>query len=169
MTSMRLPTWTEGALFGLAGLAGLAWSFQFTPSPVLVNESLSVPRGLYLRSPGATAERGAIVAVRPPATAQAYLAQLGAPTKAKLLKRVAAVAGEPVCAGPGQITVPGRRVVVMGRDRRGRPLPAWRACRRLAPGELFLLGDIATSFDSRYFGPVGDGQVEGVYRAALTW
>lgn len=169
MSRLLPPSWIEGALLGLAGLAGLAWSSQFTPRPVLVNESASLPRGLYVRAPGAMAERGAIVAVRPPPAAQTYLSLLGAPADAKLLKRVAAVGGDRVCAGPDQVSTPRRRVAVIRQDRRGRPLPAWRDCRRLGSRELFLLGDTATSFDSRYFGPVGENQVEGIYRAALTW
>lgn len=169
MSRLLPPSWTEGALLGLAGLAGLAWSSQFTPRPVLVNESSSLPRGLYVRAPGAVARPGAIVAVRPPPAARAYLSRLGAPADARLLKRVAAVGGEWVCAGPGQVRTPGRSVPLLGHDRRGRPLPVWAECRRLAPRELFLLGDTPTSFDSRYFGPAGEDAVEGVYRAAITW
>ncbi|WP_332654518.1 S26 family signal peptidase [Brevundimonas sp.] len=166
MIRIPRPAWTELALLGLAGLA---WSSQFTPTLALVNESPSLPRGLYLRVPGAQAARGAVVAVPAPPTARPYLSQLGAPADAKLLKRVAAVGGEQVCADPDQVRTPERRVAVARRDHRGRDLPAWRDCRRLAPDELFLLGDTPTSFDSRYFGPVRRAEVDGVYREALTW
>jgi type IV secretory pathway protease TraF len=45
----------------------------------------------------------------------------------------------------------------------GRPLHAWSACRRLRPGELFLLSTTnPASFDSRYFGPVRADAVLGV-------
>ncbi len=169
MTRIPRPSWTEAALLGLAGLAGLAWSSQLTPHAALVNESSSLPRGLYVRAPGASAERGAIVAVRPPPAARSYLAHLGAPPEARLLKRVAAVGGDWVCAGPDQVRTPRGPVSVLGRDRLGRPLPAWRDCRRLVSGEVFLLGDAPTSFDSRYFGPADEDMIDGVYRAALTW
>lgn len=166
MTRILLPAWPEAALLGLAGLA---WASQFTPTLAVINESASLPRGLYLRTPGARAERGAIVAVPAPPSARPYLSRLGAPAGARLLKRVAAVGGERVCADQDHLQTPGRRVSVPRHDRRGRTLPAWRGCRRLDPDELFLLGDTTTSFDSRYFGPVRRTEVDGVYREALTW
>ncbi len=50
-------------------------------------------------------------------------------------------------------------------DRWGRPLPSWPQCRRLRPGELFLLSVTnPASFASRYFGPVSAADVIGVAR-----
>lgn len=166
MTRSLLPSWTEAALLALAGLA---WSSQFAPTLAVINESASLPRGLYVRAPGARAERGAIVAVPAPPAAREYLSRLGAPARANLLKRVAAAGGEPVCAHEDLLQTPARRVKALRQDRHGQTLPAWRGCRRLEPDELFLLGDTTTSFDSRYFGPVRRTEVEGVYREALTW
>ena len=52
---------------------------------------------------------------------------------------------------------------VLSADRWGRPLPSWQQCRRLRPGELFLLSVTnPASFDSRYFGPVSASAVIGV-------
>lgn len=138
------------------------------PALALVNESPSLPRGLYLRI-GATVERGAVVAIVQPAAARSYLMRLGMPNDVLLLKRVAAVEGDPVCAGFGIVRTPGRRVRTLDRDRQGAALPVWRDCRRLARDELFLLGDTPGSFDSRYFGPVLRGEAVGVYREVLTW
>jgi type IV secretory pathway protease TraF len=135
----------------------------------LVNESPSVPKGLYLRVGRTATTLGEIVAVRPPSQARAYLAALGTPAEVRLLKRVAAAAGARVCAAPGALDWPGGAVAVLARDRRGVPLPAWSGCRTLAPDELLLLGDTRTSFDSRYFGPVSRAAVDGVYREVLTW
>jgi len=54
---------------------------------------------------------------------------------------------------------------VLRADRLGRPLPSWQQCRRLRPGELFLLSVTnPASFDSRYFGPVSAAAVIGVAR-----
>ena len=48
-------------------------------------------------------------------------------------------------------------------DRLGRPLPSLQLCRRLEPGELFLLSVTnPASFDSRYFGPVSASAVIGI-------
>src|SRR3546814_20233686 len=65
------------------------------------------------------------------------------------------------------VTVAAARVA----DRAGRPLQAWPECRRLRPGELFLLSPTNTaSFDSRYFGPfeasAGLGVANQIGRAA---
>ncbi|MBF2945603.1 S26 family signal peptidase, partial [Pseudomonas aeruginosa] len=52
---------------------------------------------------------------------------------------------------------------VLPADRLGRALPALPLCRRLEPGELFLLSVTnPASFDSRYFGPVSASTVIGV-------
>ncbi|WP_421729071.1 S26 family signal peptidase [Brevundimonas sp.] len=139
------------------------------PAIALVNESPSLPKGLYVRQPGGRPDRSAIVAVLQPPSVRQYLASLGMPTDVLLIKRVAAVGGEVVCRRDGTITTPDRVVQAVMRDRRGVVLPAWEGCRRLAPGELFLLGDTASSFDSRYFGAVRRDQVQGVYRTGLTW
>jgi type IV secretory pathway protease TraF len=100
---------------------------------------------------------------------RSYLAGLGVPHEVHLLKRIAAVSGQRACAVPGAVRVAGRTLPVEARDRRGTPLPAWRDCRTLRAGEVFLVGDGAASFDSRYFGPVAVTQLEGVYRRVPSW
>ncbi|MBI2262713.1 MAG: S26 family signal peptidase [Caulobacterales bacterium] len=150
-------------------LAGAAAVADRTPALALVNESPSLPRGIYLRRPGADPARGAVVAIPQPPEARPYLASLGMPADVRLIKRVAAVGGDEVCADAGGVRTPVRRVRALPRDRRGAPLTAWTGCRRLAEAELFLLGDTAGSFDSRYFGPVARSGVDGVYREILTW
>lgn len=162
MSAPRLPRW-EALAFGLAVLAA---GGAVRPPLLLVNESASLPRGLYVRWPGPPA-LGAIVAARPPPAGLAYLATLGAPADLRLLKRLAARSGDRVCVRGGRVETPLRTAPQRRRDRRGAPLPAWTQCRRLAPGEAFLLGDSEASFDSRAFGPVG--RIEGVYRQVLRW
>lgn len=140
-----------------------------TPALALVNESPSLPRGLYLREIGAAPGRGATVALAQPPAARAYLGPLGMPPEVLLIKRVAAVQGDLVCREGGGVRVAGRRVAVLEQDGRDRALPQWRGCRRLGGGELFVLGDTAGSFDSRYFGPVDVDDLDGVFRETLTW
>ncbi|HEX4711107.1 S26 family signal peptidase [Phenylobacterium sp.] len=157
------------ALIGITlGLVAIA-CIPRSPATAVINESPSLPRGLYLRAPGAALEPGAVVAISQPAAARRYLAGLGMPSQVRLLKRVAAAGGDAVCAAPGRVSTPGRTLPVPARDRRGEALPAWRGCRALTADELFLLGDTPNSFDSRYFGPVNRATVQGVYRAAVTW
>ncbi len=162
---------TAGWLFGGAGLAGLmsVALAREAPKLVMINESPSVPKGFYVRAAGGALERGTIVAVRQPRIARRYLTGLGVPAQVRLIKHVAAAAGDRVCARNGEVTLPGQRVAVRDRDRFGGRLPAWRGCRSLGADELFLLGDTANSFDSRYFGPVPRAEVEGVFRQVASW
>ena len=171
MTWTPLDTGNRWAVLGVTVffLSLGALIAEQTPALALVNESPSVPRGLYLRQPGGAPERGAMVALPQPPIARRYLGALGMPDEVLLIKRVAAVGGDPVCRQGTAVRMPGRVAHVLDRDRRGAALPGWTGCRRLAPDELFLLGDTAGSFDSRYFGPVRTRDLEGVFRETLTW
>ena len=155
-----------GPVLGVVLLGG---ALHDGPALAVVNESPSLPRGLYIRDERATPERGAVVTVPQPPSVRPYLARLGMPADVRLIKRVAATAGDAVCSDGRWLLAPGRMVEVRGVDRTGAALPVWRGCRRLAPDERFLLGDTPTSLDSRYFGPVRTAQIEGVYRETLTW
>lgn len=171
MTWTPLDTGNRWAVLGVAVfmMTCVGLILVHVPAVALVNESPSLPKGVYVRQPGGTPDRDAIVAVPQPKIIQPYLSRLGMPAEVLLIKRVAAVGGEVVCRHEGEVTTPHRRVRALSRDRRGVALPTWAGCRRLASDELFLLGDTASSFDSRYFGPVRRDEVEGVYREGLTW
>lgn len=156
-------------LVAAVALITLAGASQLAPAPFLVNESASLPRGLYVQAPDQDLAVGDVVALRPSPAARAYLATLGAPPDARLLKRVAARGGDRICADGDQIRLPSRSVTVLAHDRRGQALPVWTGCRVLAPDQVFLLGDSEASFDSRYFGPVARADLDGVFRAVLTW
>jgi len=155
------------AAIGLAALAigsGVARQADL----LLINTSASAPRGLYVRFAAPPAP-GARVALRQPATARPYLADLGVGPDMPLLKRVAAVAGEPICVRDGRLTWPRGAAMALDHDRRGTRLTRWQGCRALGPGEVLVIGDTPTSFDSRYFGPVRRGDLIGVYREIATW
>ncbi|EGD17246.1 conjugation peptidase TraF [Xanthomonas hortorum ATCC 19865] len=156
------------------GLAALAWAAFVSPLPRLTyNPSDSVAVGWYRIEPfdprTASLPRplsvDSIVLVPLPAEAAALAAQRGyLPTRVPLLKRVGAIAPQHVCIVAGQVRIDGvPSAAVLAADRLGRPLPSWPQCRRLAPGELFLLSVTnPASFDSRYFGPVSASTVIGV-------
>ncbi len=133
--------------------------------PVMIfNPSQSVPSGFYLRS-GKPPRRGDFVTVAAFEVAPEYAALRGyADHTDRFLKRVAATEGQLVCAEDEMISIDGARVATrIERDAEGRTLPAWRGCRRLVAGELFLLGDTDDSFDGRYWGPVTMNLIEGVW------
>ena len=163
-------------LAGLAacGLAALAWAAFVQPPPRRVyNPSDSVAVGWYrvdpldhrTSSPPSPLSVGSIVLTRLPADVAALAAQRGyLPARIPLLKRVGAVAPQYVCMFDGLVWIDGvPSAAVLPADRLGRPLPSWQQCRRLQPGELFLLSVTnPASFDSRYFGPVSASAVIGV-------
>lgn len=153
-----------------AGIAVVLASAALPPAPRLVwNASASAPVGLYAVSPGAAAQPGDIVIARVPepfrwlAAERRYL-----PMNVPLVKRVAAFAGDEVCALGQEIFVNGRwtaeRRLADGQDR---PMPMWSGCVRLHGSQLFLLMDSPASFDGRYLGITEGRYVIG--KARLLW
>lgn len=136
---------------------------------VIYNASDSAPRGLYLVEPALQVRPGDFVVVRLRRDAAAFAAQRGyLPAGVPLIKRVAAIAPQSVCADGVGVRVDGESVAqTLNADAAGRPLPAWHGCRELANTEIFLLSAHPASFDSRYFGPVDGIQVVG--RARPLW
>ena len=162
------------AAMSACGLAALVWASFVQPLPRLIyNPSDSVAVGWYRVDPldhhAASLPRplsvGSIVLARLPPDAAALAAQRGyLPTRVPLLKRVGAVASQEVCITGGCVRIDGvPSATVLRVDRLGHSLPYWPQCRRLRPGELFLLSTTnPASFDSRYFGPVSASAVIGV-------
>lgn len=140
-----------------AGIACLGLTVALPPVPRLVwNASASAPIGLYSVSPGAALQRGDMVIAWPPAQARQLAARRHyLPSNVPLVKRVAGIAGNRICAVDRVVTLNGRPVAIRrAADAEGRDLPAWRGCIRLGPGMVFLLmTDTPNSFDGRYFGP----------------
>jgi len=145
------------AVFGL--LAGRG-------EPLLIyNASPSAPVGFYVRDERAAAP-GMFVTVRAAAVAPDYARLRGFDDETdRFIKRIAAGAGVRVCAEGDTVRVGARLVLPrQARDSSGRALPAWSECRMLRQGEVFLLGQTADSFDSRYWGPVHVDVIDGVWR-----
>ncbi|MES2902984.1 MAG: S26 family signal peptidase [Pseudomonadota bacterium] len=163
------------ALLPAAGVAllitGLLVRLWHPPQPLLLwNTTASSPIGLYRIGPAENLRRGAMVVARPPDAARRLGAQRHyIPANVPLVKQVAAVAGDRVCAVGDQLFVNGRPVARRRpRDRLGRPLPQWAGCETIAGSDLFLLmAGHETSFDGRYFGITRRSQIVG--RASLLW
>jgi len=125
-------------------------------SPLVVwNATASAPVGLYYLRPRVLVSRGDLVLAEIPAMDRRLAASRGyLPENVPIIKRIAALAGDRVCAHGSDVTINGQlRAVRFSSDGQGRPLPNWEGCRTLSPCDVFLLnGDILHSFDGRYFG-----------------
>jgi conjugative transfer signal peptidase TraF len=146
--------------------ATLTWQPAAAP-PVLLNTSASAPEGLYLRVDRPLTVGELVAACLPEALGRfarerGYLAAGRCPGgTAPVLKRVAALGGDEVDLD---------RFPLRTLDRAGRPLPVLVAYPlRVPAGQVLLLGDGPLSFDSRYFGPLEESAVLGVYRPGWLW
>lgn len=129
---------------------------------VLFNHSPSVPVGFYIRESGVPA-RGMFVTVRARDVAPIEAAAHDYDDEGdRFIKRLAAVAGQRVCSNGRVLSVDGVEVAVV-QNRTDAP-QAWVGCRTLASSEILLLGDSADSFDGRYWGPISEEMIEGVWR-----
>lgn len=154
------------ASFGLALVSANVW----WPTPVLFvwNASPSVPVGLYRLTGGPVRNGDMVVARMPPAIRGIADRRHYLPSPVPLVKRVAAVAGDRLCAAGARIFVNGVKVAVRLRtDPAGRRMPWWEGCQTLSPGEFFLLAPARLSFDGRYFGVSRKSEILG--RAKLLW
>jgi conjugative transfer signal peptidase TraF len=155
----------------LIAALGAATPAFFHPQPRLIwNVSPSAPIGLYIVQPVDKIHVAELVAVRPPvALAWFLVGRHYLPAGAPMLKRVLALPGQIVCRKKRTITVDGIAVgEALDNDTRGRPLPAWQGCQRIAMGEVFLMNRHSEiSFDGRYFGPLPVTSVIG--RAVPLW
>lgn len=153
------------------GITLLALTIALPPAPRLVwNASASAPIGLYAVSPGAEIDPGDMVIARVPEPLRMMAARRRyIPANVPLVKRVAAAAGDEVCALRDQIFVNGEPVAARrSTDAQGRPMPWWTGCVRLQRRQLFLLmADSLASFDGRYFGVTEGRSVVG--KARLIW
>jgi conjugative transfer signal peptidase TraF len=154
-----------------AGIALIGLTTVFPPAPRLVwNASASAPIGLYVVTPGAAVDLGDIVIARVPSPWQSLAAQRHyLPANVPLVKRIAAAAGDEVCALGPEIFINGNRAAMRrATDAKHQLMLWWSGCVRLHGRQFFLLmQDSPASFDGRYFGVTEGNQVIG--KARLLW
>lgn len=146
-------------------IAALAIASVYGPW-VLWNRTDSEPIGVYARTLQRP-EIGRLIAFQAPPAAFPYAdGRMSYLRRVPILKQIAAVEGDLVCARDGVLAINGQPVApVYKRDPRGRALPQWNGCRRLQAAEYFVYSDrIPNSFDSRYYGPIPGKRVLGVYQ-----
>jgi type IV secretory pathway protease TraF len=109
------------------------------------------------------------IAWPPPAARRLAATRHYLPANVPVVKRVAAAAGDRVCAAAVRIRINGRAAGVRRRaDRSGHPLPRWTGCAKLGPGQVLLLGSAGPdSFDGRYFGLTEQAAIIG--KARMIW
>jgi conjugative transfer signal peptidase TraF len=155
----------------LATIVGAA--IPLSGHELVLNDSPSVPRGLYWIRLGAEAvERGEYVMFLPPDTAATLIYGRGwLPNSMPLLKPVGGVEGDRYC-------VTGDRFIVNDIDAgpvyfvdaRGLPLPQMRGCRRVGHREFLPVSSyLDRSFDGRYMGAVPTANVLGSGHPLLTF
>lgn len=144
------------ALLAATGILAIAGTLSDRPPRYIWNLTPSIPRGLYGLDLQAAVGVTTLVAARPPEPLASSLDLNGyLPLGVPLLKRVVALPGQKVCRFGFVISVDGMALsaAVRARDARGRPLPSWQGCRRIADDEIFLMNsDSDDSLDGRYFG-----------------
>ena len=119
------------------------------------NYTPSLCVGVYWLRPGVPVMRGALVDFPIPANARSLIADRYLPARFHLLKRVVALEGDVVCLAGGQYVVNGESISqIANQDSIGRPLPAFGFCGPVPAGTAFVATPVASSLDSRYFGPV---------------
>jgi conjugative transfer signal peptidase TraF len=157
----------------LGGAALIACCVMRSGPPVLLfNPSTSASRGWYLLTPEAPSRIGQFALARLPVTVARFAGERHyLPLGTQLLKRVAALHGDYVCADGTEVRVNRRTLVTpLTEDSQHRPLESWRGCFVLRAGQYFLLSTTnPASFDSRYFGPLERASIVGRAVPVWTW
>lgn len=161
--------WTVGCMLFVVASAAVALCVTYNPS-------LSLPRGLYVRT-FVSPSVGSIVKVPLPESGRELMQRIGMldwfdkPGNG-MLKPVVAVVGDTICRDDaGRFFVNG---ALLGHawfrsPLNGEPLPSWDGCRKLAGHEIATFTDYGPlSIDSRYLG-VEDGSRAVSYIPLLTW
>jgi conjugative transfer signal peptidase TraF len=163
------------SVLSAAALAIAVLSCGLADRQLTIDTSPSVVPGVYVRIAAAPAVGTLIEFPLPPAALQYVRSRVGPGREVAgwfLLKPVVAGPGDRVDTMGDHLVVNGRTIACMppDRDGDGRPLPRWRADRRLEPDEFFAFSArIANSFDSRCYGPVRRDQVTAVRRLLWAW
>ncbi len=160
-----------GALVVLAYGAGAL--IRLSDHALYVNDSPSMPRGLYWIHLGVLpSERGEVVVFRPTLAFAHLIYERGwLPHDMPLIKSVGGVAGDIYCTIDGHFVVDGEDAgPIFDRDAQGAVVPQMAGCHRVARGTFLPVSSyIARSFDGRYMGAVPAANVIGTGVPLLTF
>ncbi len=145
---------------------------ELDPPPLLWNDSPSMDTGIY-RKTADQAEVGAIVSVEIPEAARLYAESRSIEIAwGSFLKPIAAVGGDHVCVSLEEgLQINGQKIAEVRRsDSAGNVIAVWSHCRKLLENEYFLYAPrVPESYDSRYYGPIREENIKGVYTPLWTW
>ncbi len=159
----KITLWAVVIILFLTGLADFLNHIGYG---IAYQGSDSMPKGWYFYTPARfPLHRDQIVVFKPTPLWQEYLeGHHWLLSGALLMKPVAAVPGDLICIRDHQLYINQQKITAIVADYApGKALPELSFCRRLLPGEYWMLSThIKRSFDSRYFGPVDELQVIGL-------
>jgi len=178
---MRPLARTMATATGIGGIALLVAGLACQAAGARINTSKSIPVGLYWATDAPMA-KGAYVLFCPPqedtfrqARERGYIGAGFCPGEhGYLMKRVVATEHDTVTVADEGVRVNGGLLpwsAPRASDKAGRPLPHYRAKDYvLGTDEVLLMSDrSATSFDSRYFGPIRRSQLRTAITPVVTW
>ncbi len=155
----------------MIGAAACLAPMVLPTSPRLIwNASASAPVGLYWMSAADRLKPGELVVARPPRAVRALAARRRyLPLNVPLVKRIAGVPGDEICALGDRLFRDGAPLVVRrSTDAAGRRMPWWSGCLTLDTSHyLLIMTDVPASFDGRYFGP--SDRIDILGRATPLW
>ncbi len=165
----------------LAGVAIFGIGLACSAAGLRINTTRSIPLGIYWARPGPL-QKGSYVFFCPPDVAlmvqarqRGYLDTGPCPGGyGYMMKRVAASAGDVVSVTERGVRVNDAWLRVsapLPQDRSGREMPRLQPSHFIVgASEVVLMSDVsATSFDSRYYGPIDRAQIKNVVVPVLTW
>jgi len=176
--SGRRPGWTVSLVVLAFGGGTLALALVAACAGLRLNDSPSMPTGLYVRTSSASSASLVVFCPAEPfarlSVEHGYRSRGNCPDGAEpLAKPIAARAGDIVELSARGMAVNGRlltNTAPLVKDSAGRPLSHWPFGRYVVgPGTVWVASTYSTrSLDSRYFGPVNASQVREHVRPLLT-
>lgn len=150
------------------GISAVLLSLIGNSRPVIVyNASASVPLGYYRVTAPLPLKVGDLVLLHTPASVRKLADERRyLPRTVPMIKHIAAMGGDTVCAQEDRILINGQPSVKrLRKDSLGRVMPWWNGCHVLSAVEVFVLNpDAPQSFDGRYFGVVSAKLIIGKLR-----
>jgi type IV secretory pathway protease TraF len=145
----------------LALLGGLLVSTRW----LTLNIRPSVAYGFYLTvAVPAHLERGMLVTLWPPVVIRPWH-----PWYQRLLKPIAAVAGDEVCVLDEGLWIRGEPYGPVLTEAHGKALPRLRGCFDVEPGQVFVATKTRRTLDGRYFNTIPISSITAMAMPLWTW